>query len=242
MSLYLLLFIFFISCFLLFLKNKKQLSPTIQANNSISLNDATKADLPENFGYKCVWIAVKNANQKLLIEILNLKETQHCNWKKGIEKAYQNGIFITPNIDCWTLICGRSLPWGDTIESKEKLQNLLNELSLQFDEAHFYATYRVSDYHAWMKSCHGKVIRAFAIIGIDTIYNEGEPTVFETQFNLVDTTSKAYQEDENYFDRDDLTYPDEDFVMLIADRWSIAPNTIEERTDIEESLGVIGIL
>ena len=239
---YLPLPLFLFTCALFLYQNKIGKSTSEQTKNALSLNDETKVDQPESFGYKCVWIAVKNANTQQIIDILNLHETQACNWKNGIENAYQKGIFITPKINAWTLICGRSLPWGDTIESKIKLQNLLNELSLPFGEAHFYATYRVSDYHGWMKSVQGEIVRAYAIIGLDTIYNEGIPTTFETHFNLVDSTSKAYQEDENYLKREDLTYPDEDFIMLIADDWSIAPNTIEERTDIEEGLGVIGIL
>lgn len=93
-----------------------------------------------------------------------------------------------------------------------------------------------------MKSVNGIMVRAFGCIGVDTIYNEGEASLFETHFNMVDTTSKEYSEDEDYFDREDLTYPDEDLVMLIAANWSIAPNNLEDRDDFEDGLGIIGRL
>lgn len=201
----------------------------------------TEQDKPIDFGYKIVWIAVKTDNKSELSKILGLKNSKPSNWKSGIENAYENSVFITPQIGEWTLAVGMGLPLGDSQESIEKLEKVLNELSSEFGEAQFFGTHRVVEYHNWMKSVNGKMERIYSYVGesMENIKVYGKPTEPESNLNLFNSLSEEAKSDE-YFDREDLDYADEELVMKIAENWSVNPTKLTERTDIKTELGIIG--
>ena len=199
-----------------------------------------KIDEPIDFGYKIVWFAIKTDNKEKIAEILNIKRTTKSNWKSGIEKAYSNGIFITPQIGEWTLAVGMGLPLGDSQESIEKVEKLLNKLSTEFGEAHFFGTHRVVEYQNWMKSTNGKIDRIYAFIGesMENIKVYGQPTEPEKGLNLFNSLSKEAESDD-YFEREDLDYADEELVMKIAENWSVNPTKLTERKNIKSEFGLI---
>jgi hypothetical protein len=201
----------------------------------------SEQDKPIDFGYKIVWIAVKTDNKSELSKILGLKNVKPSNWTSGIENAYENGVFITPQIGDWTLAVGMGLPLGDNKESIEKLEKVLNELSSEFGEAHFFGTHRVVEYHNWMKSVNGKMERIYSYVGesMENIKVFGNPTEPEKELKLFNSLSEEAKSDE-YFDREDLDYADEELVMKIAENWSINPTKLTERTDIKNELGMVG--
>ena len=201
----------------------------------------TEQDKPIDFGYKIVWIAVKTDNKAELSKILGLKNSKPSNWKSGIENAYENSVFITPQIGEWTLAVGMGLPLGDSQESIEKLEKVLNELSSEFGEAQFFGTHRVVEYHNWMKSVNGKMERIYSYVGesMANIKVYGKPTEPESNLNLFNSLSEEAKSDE-YYDREDLDYADEELVMKIAENWSVNPTKLTERTDIKTELGIIG--
>lgn len=201
----------------------------------------TEQDKPIDFGYKIVWIAVKTDNKSELLKILGLKTSKPSNWKSGIENAYENSVFITPQIGEWTLAVGMGLPLGDSQESIEKLEKVLNELSSEFGEAQFFGTHRVVEYHNWMKSVNGKMERVYSYVGesMENIKVYGEPTEPERNLNLFNSLSEEAKSDE-YYDREDLDYADEELVMKIAEYWSVNPTKLTERTDIKNELGILG--
>lgn len=200
----------------------------------------TEQDKPIDFGYKIVWIAVKTDNKSELSKILGLKNSKPSNWKSGIENAYENSVFITPQIGDWTLAVGMGLPLGDSRESIEKLEKVLNELSSEFGEAQFFGTHRVVEYHNWMKSINGKMERVYSYLGesMENIKVYGKPTEPESKLNLFNSLSEEAKSDE-YYERDDLDYADEERVMKIAEYWSVNPTKLTERTDIKNELGII---
>lgn len=201
----------------------------------------TEQDEPIDFGYKIVWIAVKTDDKSGLSKILGLKNSKPSNWKSGIENAYENSVFITPQIDKWTLVVGMGLPLGDSKESIKKLEKILNELSSEFEEAQFFGTHRVVEYHNWMKSVNGKIERIYSYIGesMENIKVYGNLTALEKKLNLFNSFSEEAKSDE-YFEREDLDYADEELVMKIAENWSINPTKLTERTDIKKELGIVG--
>ncbi len=201
----------------------------------------TEQDKPIDFGYKIVWIAVKTDNKSELSKILGLKNSKPSNWKSGIENAYENSVFITPQIGEWTLAVGMGLPLGDSQESIEKLEKMLNKLSSEFGEAQFFGTHRVVEYHNWMKSVNGKIERIYSYVGesMENIKVYGNPTEPEKGLNLFNSLSEEAKSDE-YFDREDLDFADEELVMKIAENWSINPTILSERTDIKNELGILG--
>ena len=195
-----------------------------------------------DFGYKMVWIAVKTNQKNRLAEIINLKRIRKANWESGIEIAYDDGIFITPQIGEWTLIVGAGLPnKGDTKENIVELENLLNALSAEFGEAQFFGTHRVVEFHNWIKSTNGKMERIYSYVGesMENIKVFGEPTKAEEGLILFNSLSEDAK-DEEYFEREDLTYADEILVMEIAEKWSVNPTKLSERTDIKDELGLAG--
>lgn len=198
-------------------------------------------DKPIDFGYKMVWIAVKTNNKSEISKILELKNVKPSNWQNGIENAYNDSVFITPEIGDWTLAVGMGLPLGDNLESIEKLEEILNKLSAEFGEAHFFGTHRVVEYHNWMKSVNGKMVRIYAYVGesMENIKVFGNPTEPETTLKLFNSLSEEAQSDA-YFDREDLVFADEALVMKIAENWSINPTTLTKRNDIKNELGFIG--
>lgn len=209
-------------------------------------NEATDADMeivdqPISFGYKCMWFAIKSTHAEELITILNLSNIRPCNWQMGIEKAYENAVFLTPPIDGWTIACGRGLPYGDTKEGIEFVKNILQKLSWEYGEAQFFCTHRVTEYHCWIKAVAGNIQRVYSYLGEsgENIMIEGEPTDFEKGLHLVDTFSEDSKE-KNYFERDDVTLPDEEILMKVAENWSINPSNLESRYDIIPSLGLLG--
>jgi len=198
-------------------------------------------DNPIDFGYKIVWIAVKSDNKSEISKILGLNDLKPSNWKSGIESAYENSVFITPQIGEWTLAVGMGLPHGDSQESIEKLEDLLNELSAEFGEAQFFGTHRVVEYHNWMKSVDGKIERIYAYLGerMENIKVYGNLTEPEKGLNLFNSLSEGAKSDE-YLEREDLDYADEELVMKVAENWSINPTKLTERTDIKNEQGMVG--
>ena len=226
---------------MLFLRKKPK--ELLSASNKIkdTIVDKTIPDSAVSFGYKCIWFAVKTSNQQKVIETLKIQNISKCNWKVGISKAYEGSIFITPTIDGWTLACGLGLPTGDSKESITEVKQILQTLSKEFGEAQFFCTHRVVEYHCWMRAINGQITRVYSYLGErgENIAIEGEPTDFEKNYKLVNTFSDEAK-DEKYFDSKDLVIPDEDFLMKVAEHWSIDPTQLENRKDLSPSLGLIG--
>ena len=212
-----------------------------KAEKSKSQTNQVEIDSAVSFGYKTVWFAVKTNNKKRISEILKLKNSKECNWKVGIAESYNNSIYITPQIKEWTLVCGMSLLNGNDKENIIFIKKTIKEFSEEFGEAQFFGSHRVTEYQSWMKAINGKVVRAYCYLGEsgENLIVEGEPTNFEKKYNLINTLSKEAQNDK-YFEREDLFYPDEEFVMEVAENWSINPQTLEKRKDIKSELGIIG--
>ncbi|MBS7231346.1 hypothetical protein KHA90_09940 [Flavobacterium psychroterrae] len=202
---------------------------------------STNPDTPIDFGFKTVWIAVSTDDKIALAEILDLKDTQSSNWKSGLEYAYENSVFITPQIGKWTLAIGNKLPQGDNKASIEKLEKILNKLSTEFGEAQFFGTQRIIEYHNWMKSVNGKMERIYAYIGEtgENIKVFGEKTEAENGLNLFNSLSEEAESD-SYWQREDLDYADEELVMKVAEKWSVNPIQITERSDVKIELGLVG--
>ena len=200
----------------------------------------TIPDSPVAFGYKIMWYAVKTDDKRKLADKLGLKNMSDCNWQTGIDKAYKGSVFITPVIDGWTLACGLGLSHAEGGDEIKGVKEVLVRLSREFGEAQYFCTHRVTEYHCWMKAMHGEVTRVYAWLGEsgENITIEGEPTEFEKTLNLPNTFSEEAKADD-YFEREDLTWPYEQLVMQVAAHWSVDPSALEDRKDIKPGLGLV---
>jgi len=224
-----------------FYKKKTSIEQAYYLTSASSTADKNVPDTAQSFGYKCMWFAVKTDNMNRLAEILKLKNISDCNWKIGIDQAYNGSVFITPTIDGWTLACGWGLPHGDTKEGIEEVKNILRTLSKEFGNAQFFCTHRVTEYHCWIKAINGQIERVYSYLGEsgENIAIEGQPTEFERTLKLANTFSNEAK-DEKYFEREDLVWADEELVMQVAGHWSIDPTKLYERKDVPPSLGLLG--
>ena len=226
----------------LVLRNRKRTYPTAPEPSKVTLPDIDKSipDMPDNFGYKCMWYSIKTENIHRIAEILKLKSLEPCNWAVGVRKAYQGDIFITPTVGNWTMVAGRGLSIVDTQEDITHVKNILSQLSYEFGEAQYFCTHRIAEYHLWMRAIKGKITRAYSYLGESggNVIVEGTPTEIEAGLNLINTFSEEAN-DKNYFSREDILIPDEQTVMDVAGNWSIDPSNLHERTDVKPGLGYL---
>ena len=222
-------------------KKKTNTNPTYNPPTVPSKVDQTIPDTPVGFGYKCMWFAVKTDKKNRLAEILKLKNISDSNCQVGIDRAYNGSVFITPVIDGWTIACGYGLPHGDTKEGIEEVKKILTTLSKEFENAQFFCTHRVTEYHCWIKATSGRIERVYSYLGesSENIAIEGQSTEFEKSLNLANTFSEEAK-DEKYFERKDIVWADEEILMQIAENWSLDPTKLDERQDIKPGLGLLG--
>ncbi|TVZ08684.1 hypothetical protein JM80_1184 [Cellulophaga sp. RHA_52] len=178
------------------------------------------------------------------IVLLVLVSVWYAN-KTGINSEFHNKqkALAVSNILYKPLDFGYKMVWiaVKTKENMAAVEILLNYLSTEFGEAHFFGTNRVVEYHSWMKSKNGKMERIYSYLGesMENIKVFGEPTKAEEGLKLFNSLSEDAK-NEAYFEREDLTYADEMLVMEIAEKWGVNPTKLSTRTDIKKELGLAG--
>lgn len=193
-----------------------------------------KEDSPINFGYKTSWLSVKTNDGNALAKVLDRQYTRNANWKNGL--ASRKDVFLTPPIGEWMLVHGMPIDADFTFVEE---YNILEKLSLEFEECHFFCTQRVSEYYVWVKAIEGQIIRSYGYLGErgENTMVTGIPQGLENELHLINTFSKE-SENRGYLEDDSLVIPDEDLIMKIAEDWSVNPSTLEGRTDIS-GLGLL---
>ena len=198
------------------------------------------------FGFKGSWLAARAVPPARLIEAAGLRDVRPIGWTDGIAAAYRGARFVTPDIDGWTLLVSQSLPSPQGPEPDEAIA-LVRRLSRELGaEVQLFATHRVSEYHAWLRAIGGELVRGYAScegVLLDVGGRSPEEVALGFEY-AVDgdepwDTEEAEEEDDDDEDAEDgRTRVGEGVVMDIADRWSVAPVTLEGR--VFESGGWIG--
>jgi hypothetical protein len=204
--------------------------------------------LPEPFGWRTSWLAVRTTGNELLAPELQLVNLRSCDWEEGLREANEKGIFICPPVAGWTLIVGGTLP--DT--SAEETLPLIVRLSENYGSAQYFGNHRVVDYYAWAKAERGRLIRAYAFLGEKgvTPWDRGELTKEEMDLGMVfDEPLSGAENPTNPHEsllemlqrlkQNPSKHPKEEDVFAIARKWSVDPTQIEEY-EISESQGVLG--
>ena len=199
-------------------------------------------DLPRPFGYKTAWLALRTNDLNRAVAHLRLVNSNPANWEEGVEQAHRGAVFVSPPLGVWTLAVGRPL-WL-LAEPVLAIKPVLEDLSAQFGEAQFFGTHRVVDLHVWGRAVQGHLVRGYGYIGErgETLWDEGESTKEERElgFRFFDERSPEAGQDD-YWEREDLTYPDEESVMRLASTWSLDPTTLDQQFSVP-GLGLIGQL
>lgn len=199
-----------------------------------STHNKSTPDQPINFGFKNQWLAIKSKDNEKIIKALRLQKVRACNWKEGVHFGYTKGVFVTPEINGWTLVLGIDIL---DLES-DGTQEFLKRISNDFEECQLFFTNRNVEYHFWGLARHGKIKRLYSYFGEEgNLIVKGKATAIEHSLNLVKTISNSNNEKNS----ENITgnIPNEDTVMFIAENWSVNPSKIENYVNVS-GLGFIG--
>jgi len=174
---------------------------------------------PRIFGSKMQWIAVKTNYREKVAATLGLTQLELANWSHGLEKAGDNHVFLTPNINSWILAVGWGLGevWNKTA--------LLEKLSREYGEAQFFLTHEGAHSYTYIRYANGEMIRHFHCEEGEILTNKGKPTDTELALDFSNIL------------------PTESTVLAIAAEWSVNPTLLNqvEYADVE-GLGSVGYL
>ena len=207
--------------------------PTVSPPLPITIGASPDSPLP--FGYKTVWWAIRCSDVNAVAEAIRLDNPQPCNWASGIHLAYNAGLFVTPPIDDWILICGRDLP-PNSEAAANQIKERLCILSQQFGEVQAFATHRIVDYHVWARSRDGALTRGFGYLGEsgETFWDEGfDDAEDNLGFDFADINDDLTDDE-----LDAAKFPSEDNVMDVARIWSICP--VELGDHLSSGVGMTG--
>lgn len=194
------------------------------------------------FGYKMAWLAVKGDVAAPLIAALRSRDLGPIDWNTGLKRAYEvdeadltsygQYAFITRPLDGWTLCVGfRFFSHFDA--RPPTFDDLVVRLSRELDtDVQYFATHRVAEGHAWAMARQGRLVRAYAYFGDlgETLVDEGAPTSEETALGFAFFDARSPDAgNENYWDRTDLTFPNESHIMALAGAWSLDPTMLDGR-------------
>lgn len=224
------------------LKDERRSNLKIRNKRNNIIIGNSKPDQPLDFPLTSIWFSVRSMDNRKVAETLGLSGVIKTNWESGRDFALENDcVFVTPQIDGWVLATGIDLPSGNTRPSFKRLKKKLTALSTEFGEAYFFAAFM--DYYCWAKAVDGKIDRLYAYDGnSDGYFSIGEPLGAERWYKLVDKTpDEIPEEDQEYWEREEITFPDPELVRKIAADWSIDPTKLKERRNLA-GLGLAGIL
>lgn len=194
------------------------------------------------FGFKNTWWALPTTDTQSVVTAIHLQDAQPANWLTGIKYAYDRSVFVTPPVRDWTSIVGFYLPPMGQNARDEVMQPLL-ELSKMFGTALVFSTHRIVGYHLWAKAVQGSLVRGYGWLGESgtTFWDEGPMTPEERRLGFAFLDERSPEaEDDSYWEREDLSRPNEMNVMDIAREWSISPYDLKHYKPKERSLGVLG--
>lgn len=204
-------------------------------------------DFPKSFGYKMSWLTIKTNDTEKIAEVLKLNNVKKANWSSGLDAIYhsEQHLFVTPSIQGWSFTVGDGFPDIGNGHTPQEFTRYLEKIGEHFEEVQYFGTHRVVEYHAWARVIQGQLIRGYAYIGErgETPWNEGEKTPEEKELGIEFFHEDSPEaQDDAYWDREDLTYPDEEYVMQLASRWSISPITLDQldQNNLNPSIGIVG--
>lgn len=171
-------------------------------------------DTPIPFGMKMSWLAIKADHPESVMDKLGCTDRKVSNWESAFAVIFNSGqVFVTPCFDGYVLVLSYDKPANEIDMSR------LRELAAQFEEVQYFSSHRVVDLCCWVKFAYGELVRSYYYVGdgCEVYWNEGELTVEEKDLEL---TALPYTDMEDW---DNITFPDEEHVIKIAEKWGVDP-------------------
>jgi hypothetical protein len=183
------------------------------------------------FGFKTTWLAVRDRPAEAVADALRLESRETLPWDAGVERAYRQGVFVTPPVRGWILAHGRLdlLPLPSGVPDPG-FPEWLTDLSRRLGDVQVFANERGWGHHAWAKASNGVIERAFAVSDGTLPTFIGLVTPAEREINRgvrTFTEEEARSWDDAQWDAWHESTPSEFDVLKIAARWSIDPTAID---------------
>lgn len=206
-------------------------------------------DKPALRGRYSDWIAIKSSDLQKVIDALDLEDTIPCNWESAssiVSSHFNKKIFIGAPVDGWVLLFG-PLPEPEMDSPQGDLWEFLIDLSKTFGDAQYYFFNSTVMVNSWARAMNGEMIRAYSFWAHEDeptiVWNHGAITEGEREADMVFGES-GYKGTVSHDEIED--HPDcclfEEANCLIAQEWSIDPESLYGRDDLEPSVGVIAKL
>lgn len=203
-------------------------------------------EMPQPFGYKTGWLAIKSSDTDAVIRHLGLSKVRPAAWRDLYTLTRKRGsdgqsVFVCPPMNGWTLV----VTGLETNADLPEFMALLTDLSRSFGEAQYFLSYRVVDSRIWLRATDGVFKRGFASASGTVCQNFGKVTPEELDLGFLDITGQSI-DDLNTTLGDDpenrWCYGDESDPLLVAGKWSINPEEIGTSFGLEPSSGLAGLM
>jgi hypothetical protein len=194
--------------------------------------------LPEPFGYKTAWFAIRSGDRDAVAKALELQAAQEVNWQYGVHHANEYNeylIFVAPPVNGWVLALGTPV----VFEMEDYAAERITELSRQFGEAQCFGNVRTSSAYTWARARDGVLVRHF--YDADGNHKEvGEYTEEEKTLGAkFSDSSSAEAMEPDYWARQDIVGVEEQTVLQVAGLWSVDPFKLDQM-GLAPSLGLLG--
>ena len=196
-----------------------------QSLTKATMGSSTRQTHPSaGFDSLCRWAAIKSSSLAAVQSALELHNPTPCAWSDGISKLSDQTLFISPPIHGWILLIGQGLP--DPAEDVDECFRFVLKLSRTLGQVQFFSVNRAVNHHAWVRAGDGRVQRAYAWAG-ETLWNQGTITRAEIDLKL---RCFAYAESAiaSAYSNKEPHHLNAYKVNLLAARWSIDPNAVDE--------------
>ncbi|MDB6021834.1 MAG: hypothetical protein JWQ04_1691 [Pedosphaera sp.] len=181
------------------------------------------------------WLAIKNRNLLAVQSALALHNPKPCSWIDGLSGDSEQKLFVSPPVSGWVFVLGSALP--DPVEDVDACFRFLLDLSRKLGHIQFFLANSMLNYHAWVQAEGGHILRGYAWAG-KTLWSQGAMTPAENDLGM-----RCYEyadpADVPQFGSSEPGGNNCDKVHLLAARWSVDPEDIDERF-IEQQWGIVG--
>jgi hypothetical protein len=181
------------------------------------------------------WLAVKNRNLLAVQGALEVGDPKPCSFVEAFSNNFEQRLFISPPVSGWILVMGMALP--DPSDDVDACFRFMLELSRKLGHVQFFCANTMLNQHAWVQADSGRILRGYAWAG-KTLWNQGAVTQAEKDLQM-----KCYDYAEVAegvpFGQPEACVTNPDKVHLLAARWSVDPDDLDDRL-IEQGWGIVG--
>ena len=144
-----------------------------------------------------------------------------ANWRAGLAACREAGVFVTPPVGGFVMVCGRDLAGRADLEAD--VLPLLAQVSRRFGRAAWFRSDSTNDRFGWALAERGAIVRAYAYDGEHGhVLWVGEVTEAERAIGCFVDDPRDRSDDEVKW------WPDRRLVHAMAAHWALDPDRLPE--------------